>query len=571
MRVLALLVLLTPLTALAAPTETGAARVKPDGRTKVLDAASAEIDRAMTRLKLGDNGPPFFIGVQVKEFDSREVEGKFGALYEDASRRYRSVFADVRVGSYQLDSSPEGSAFDFDFDDAGWRPDQTVPLDDDPHALRTALWLVIDDQYKRALASYLKKRGQEVTRPDDPDHVPSFSREKPVVFLGTDRPLTFDHRAWAKETRRVTRALEGRPGVFDGEMKVTADRVVRSFVSSEGTRLVTTHLIYGLHVDAYARAPDGMLLTNSRDYYGATEAELPRGAALDGPVRRMLDELVQLEHAPLVDPFTGPALLSAQATGVLFHEAIGHRLEGDREDDSEEGHTFKGQVGNLVLPPFVSVLDDPTERLFDAGGQKLSLNGFYRFDEQGVPAQKVTLVDHGVLRTFLLSRHPVPGFLQSNGHGRASGDHRPVARMGNLLVLPAKTVPDARLKQMLVDLARAQHKPYGIYIEDVTGGNTNTAHDGYQAFKGMSRLVYRVRASDGKEELVRGVELVGTPLASVNSIVAMGDKPGVFNGYCGAESGYVPVSTVAPEALLSELELERSRKHAGRPPILPAP
>jgi predicted Zn-dependent protease len=252
---------------------------------------------------------------------------------------------------------------------------------------------------------------------------------------------------------------------------------------------------------------------------------------------------------------------------VLFHEAVGHRLEGDRMDNDAEGKTFKGQIGRAVLPPFISIVDDPT--LATLAGK--SLNGYYQYDDEGIPAKRVPLVESGVLKNFLLSRHPVDGFLQSNGHGRGQSNRRPVARMANLIASSTKQVSDAQLKQMLIDEAKRQGKPYGLIIRDIQGGNTNTSSFGYQAFKGIPRLVYRVDARDGKETLVRGVEVVGTPLSAVSKIVATGKTQGVFNGFCGAESGNVPVSTVAPATLLREIELQRVVEGRDRPPLLPSP
>jgi TldD protein len=200
-----------------------------------------------------------------------------------------------------------------------------------------------------------------------------------------------------------------------------------------------------------------------------------------------------------------------------------------------------------------------------------ALNGYYAFDDQGVPAQRTVLVEDGVLRTFLLSRKPVKPFARSNGHGRSQGVNQPVARMGNLVVSSKKRVSMAELTRLLVEEAKRQGKPYGLIIQDITGGNTNTLSYGYQAFKGTPRLAYRVDVVTGKQELVRGIELIGTPLTSVNKLVATGDEVKVFNGFCGAESGYVPVSTVAPAALISEIELQRVARANERSPILPAP
>ena len=269
----------------------------------------------------------------------------------------------------------------------------------------------------------------------------------------------------------------------------------------------------------------------------------------------------------MLDPYTGPALLAPEAAGVLFHEAVGHRLEGERQNDDHDGHTFKGQVGKQILPPFISVIDDPTREK----SKGTPLNGFYDFDDQGVPAQRTVLVQDGVLQSFLLSRAPVQGFARSNGHGRSAAGREPVARMSNLFVESSKVLSAAALKAALIAEARRQGKPYGLLIRDVSGGNTDTSGYGYQAFKGQPRLVYRVDAATGAEELVRGVEVVGTPLSSLNKIAATGDDPAVFDGYCGAESGFVPVSTVAPTVLVNEIELQRTRKDSGRPPVLPSP
>jgi predicted Zn-dependent protease len=457
--------------------------------------------------------------------------------------------------------------FDFEGSDSGYASGREAPLDDDPTALRNALWLLTDENYKKSLSAYLKKKGKEVYRPDDPDAPPSFSREEPHVSIDAPAEHPFDNQAWKREAREQTARLRGHPELFDSQLRVSVDHESRQFASTEGTRLVTEHVIYGLHVQAWARAPDGMLLENSRDYYGSREAELPRGAELSARIDQMVTELLALRDAPVLDPYTGPALLAPEAAGVLFHEAVGHRLEGERQNDDKDGHTFKGQVGKPILPFFLTILDDPTARALN----EVSLNGYYRFDDQGVPGQRAMLVEKGVLKSFLLSRAPVSGSVHSNGHGRSAPGREPVARMSNLIVQSSKTLPADKLKEALIAEAKRQEKPFGLLIRDVTGGNTDTSGYAYQAFKGQPRLVYKVDAKTSAETLVRGVEIVGTPLLSINKIIATGDDPRVFNGYCGAESGFVPVSTVAPTVLVSEIELQRTRKDSGRPPVLPSP
>jgi TldD protein len=539
-----------------------------DRRLALLDAMSSEVGRSMQRLKLSGYEAPYFLSHQVKESTAFQVSGRFGAVFDDQSRRDRKLYVDLRVGSYDLDSSgtdemglflgPEGQTY-FASKDA--------PLDDDPAALRNALWLVTDEKYKEALSSYFRKKSKGVYRADEPDRAPSFTREPPQRHVDAPLPFPFDRARWREEVRKVTMLFRDHPGVFDSSMRVTGEKQVRWFASSEGAALLTEGTLYALHLQAVARAADGQLLEGTRDFYGRSEAELPAPETLRAEAKKLIAELEALRDAPVIDPFTGPAILAPEATGVLFHEAVGHRLEGERLDDDKEGQTFKGQVGKVILPDFLTVVDDPT--LASAAGT--ALNGHYAFDEQGVPAQRAVLVKDGRLESYLLSRRAVKPFTRSNGHGRSQGARPPVARMGNLIVRSSRQVGMAELKRMLIAEARRQGKPYALVIQDITGGNTNTMSYGYQAFKGTPRLVYRVDAATGKEELVRGVELVGTPLSSINKVLATGDEARVFNGYCGAESGFVPVSTVAPAALVSEIELQRVARANERSPLLPAP
>ena len=538
-----------------------------DPRQRMLGAMVDELERAHSKLLLRGHETPYYVGYTVRGVTTEEVGAKYGALFLDHIRRERRMGVDVRVGSYAFDNTGNAETFDFDAQESGYSAGREAPIDDDPVALRNSLWLLTDEVYKKSLSAYLKKKGRDVYRVDDPERPPSFSREEARVFILPPVAHPFDRESWKREAREQTARLRTHPEIFDSQMRVVVDHEERELANTEGTRIVTEQAIYGLHVQAFTRAPDGMLLEDSRDYYGATQAELPRGADLAAKVDAMVGELLALRAAPALDPYTGPAMLAPEAAGVLFHEAVGHRLEGERQNDDKDGRTFKGQVGKPILPYFLTIVDDPTRaRLGD-----VSLNGFYRFDEQGVPGQPVALVQDGVLKTFLLSRAPVQGFARSNGHARSAPGRDPVARMSNLIVESSKTMTPAKVKEALIAEARRQEKPFGLIIRDVTGGNTDTSGYAYQAFKGQPRLVYKVDAKTGQETLVRGVEIVGTPLTSINKIIAAGNDARVFNGYCGAESGFVPVSTVAPSVLVTELELQRTRKDSGRPPILPSP
>jgi predicted Zn-dependent protease len=277
--------------------------------------------------------------------------------------------------------------------------------------------------------------------------------------------------------------------------------------------------------------------------------------------------VLALRTAPLVEPYTGPAILLNRASGVFFHEIFGHRIEGHRQKDVEEGQTFTKMIGKPILPEFLSVIDDPTQARF--GNE--DLRGHYLYDDEGVRSSRVQLVENGILRTFLLSRSPVQNFANSNGHGRREPGRQVVSRQGNLIVQSTKAVPFTKLREMLIQECKQQNKPYGYLFDDITGGFTTTSRGGPQAFKVLPVVVYRVHADGRPDELVRGVDIVGTPLSCFSKIVATGDDPAVFNGSCGAESGWVPVSAVSPSILVTQIEIEKRQRSQDLPPILPPP
>lgn len=541
-----------------------------DARLTTLAAMQAEVSRSMERLRLPGFEAPFFLAYRITEEVHVDLAGRYGAIFTDRERRNGDVQVDLRVGSYDFDSSaPEENSIMLGGGDEGptWYAPKEAPLDGDTTALRNALWLATDEKYKAALATYLKKRSKAVYREEEQDRPSSFSHEAAAEHVDAPLPFPFDRDRWRAAIREITLRFQGHPEIFDSELRVSAEKEVRWFTSSEGSAQITERTLYGIHLKAVTRAPDGQLLEDARDDYSPAEAGLPSLETLRRNADQVIEELLALRRAPAIDPYTGPAVLEPEAAGVLFHEAVGHRLEGERVEDDQEGQTYRGQVGRSILPSFLSIVDDPTARQVNG----VPLNGSYAFDDQGVPARRTVLVRDGKLESYLLSRRPVRPFERSNGHGRAQGNRSPIARMANLIVESKHALAPGPLKALLMAEARRQGKPYGLVIRDITGGNTNTLGYGYQAFKGTPRLVYRVDAHTGKEELVRGVELVGTPLSSVNRILATGQTPRVFNGYCGAESGYVPVSTVAPSILIGELELQRVSRTRERSPVLPAP
>ena len=546
-----------------------AAEGTSDPRREVLEAMKDELERSMTRLRLPGEDPPYFIRYLVRDYNETSLAAQFGGIVEDDHTVARRAMAEVRVGNYHFDNTADDSAERiFDLDDFDrYEPSAAAPLDNDLDALRATLWLQTDARYKQALSTLHKKRGARVTKVLEDENVDSFSKEMPPKAIDPALSPNIDRKMWAQRLRRTSAVFKQYPEIFDSQVKLTLSHQIRTMVTSEGAELINERVLWALHISATARAEDGLLVPHFKSFYGASSDELPDEHMLRAACQELALEIGRLRDASMMDPFNGPAILLPEAAGVFFHEALGHRLEGERQNDTKEGATFKGQIGKPILPSFLTVLDDPTLRRI---GQ-ISLNGYYRFDDEGVAAFPVTLVEKGVLRNYLKSRTPVKNSPKSNGHGRADGTLDPIGRMANTIVQSSRQVPMAKLKQMLRAEIRRQKKPFGLIIADISGGQTNTTTYDFQAFKGMPRIVYRVDARTGKETLVRGVEFVGTPIGSLNRIVAASNENGIFNGFCGAESGYVPVSTVAPALLISEIELQRTRRALERPPILAAP
>jgi predicted Zn-dependent protease len=322
-----------------------------------------------------------------------------------------------------------------------------------------------------------------------------------------------------------------------------------------------------LIVFAVSRADDGMDLFRAQTFEAETVNGLPKQAELEKVIGDLGKSLEELRKAPVTEPFNGPAILSGRAAAVFFHEVLGHRLEGQRQRGDEEGQTFTKDVDKPVLPSFLSVSDDPTRTKFG----DTWLSGSYTYDDEGQKAQKVDLIQDGVLKTFLMSRLPIASFSNSNGHGRAQTGRVPNGRQGNLIVSSTKAVPETELRRMLIEEAKKQGKPYGLYFEDISSGFAVTTRNSPQAFQVIPLVVYRVYVDGRPDELVRGVSIVGTPLAAMKRILATGDKSEVFNGECGAESGSIPVSAVAPAMLLTEMETQRQPQGTDRVPILPNP
>ena len=566
---------------LTLPALPGAASAQQAGRDQqpaqahapvLLDAMNAELHRAFTSLGKsaatgsavqGDDKqpPPYFISYSVHDTSMLTISAQYGALTASGGSRERTADVQVRVGSPKLDNTHgahRGSAVN----------SMSLPLGDDREAIARTLWLGTNTGYGSALDNYLRVKTEAQVRAKEEDTSPDFSQEAPQVHVEKPAaPLEVRKAEWEQRVRALSRIFREYPDVDQNEVGFEAQSSTRYFVSSEGAELVTPYVTSGLVIVAVTRADDGMDLFLARTFEADTPEGLPAQADLEKAVREIGAQLEALRKAPVTEPFDGPAILSGRAAAVFFHEVLGHRLEGQRQRGDEEGQTFTKDLGKEVLPPFLSVADDPTLASFDG----ISLGGYYEYDSEGEKAERVELIQDGVLKNFLMSRLPIASFGASNGHGRAESGYVPTGRQGNLIVTSTKTVPDAELRKELIEEAKKQGKPYGLFFEDISSGFAVTQRSSPQAFQVIPLVVWRVYVDGRPDELVRGVSIVGTPLAAMKKILVTGDKSEVFDGVCGAESGSIPVSAVAPAMLLSEIETQRQAQGTARPPILPIP
>ncbi len=549
-----------------AAAEPASASAAPKADSVLLDVLDAELKRAMS--SLGADGAataqqpkPYFLSYAVSDGTGISMAAQDGAITTSNESHRRTVDVQVRLGGPAEDNTHgdhRNSAL----------TTLPLPLTDDRNAIARSLWFATNRGYARALDGYLKVKTEQQIRAKEEDGSADFSTEKPAVAILPAAPsLVVDRSAWEQRLRELSSLFAQYPDVFADAVEFQASSETDYFVSSEGAHVATPLHVARLVIIARTRAADGMDLFRAETFEADSAAHLPDQKTITEKTLAMAKNLEALRAAPITEPFNGPAILSGRASAVFFHEVLGHRLEGQRQRGDEEGQTFTKLLGKPILPTFLSVADDPTLATF----QGKSLSGHYDYDDEGQVARRVDLIKDGVLGTFLMSRLPVASVSQSNGHGRAESGHMPTGRQGNLIVTSSKSVSESELRKMLIEEAKKQGKPYGLYFEDISSGFAVTTRRSPQAFQVIPLVVYRIYVDGRPDELVRGVSIVGTPQAALNSILATGDKQDIFNGICGAESGSIPVSAVAPAMLVSAIETQRQAQGTTRPPILPPP
>jgi TldD protein len=542
-----------------------------DDSDAVLKALGEEVTRSTQNLKSKGDAPLYYLSYRVRDGQWINLAASYGVMDtsiesdDPLSGRVRFLDVAARVGSPKLDNTHKLRGGHPDFGGFGG---QQLPIEDDTGALQVALWRATDHAYKNAVKQLIRVKTNKTVKVEEEDDADDFSKEPPQTRIESAQTWKLDKKAWRERLRHLSALFKDRPLVLHSQVALQGGAWTSYFVDSDGSRIREPQSFVRIMISGAVKADDGMDLNLYKDYEAVTPEQLPSDAEIETGVRDLISRLLALRTAPVIEPYSGPAIVTNRAAAVFFHEIFGHRVEGHRQKDSDEGHTFTKKVNEQVVPSFISVVDDPTREKFG----DTWLNGHYLFDDEGVRAQPAKLVDNGVLKGFLMGRSPIKGFAHSNGHGRAQAGLQPVSRQGNLLVSSSKQVSFQELRQQLIQEVKKRGKPYGLVFEDISGGFTLTRAGMLpQAFKVLPLVVKRVYPDGRPDELVRGVDIVGTPLQSFEKILATGNDFAVFNGVCGAESGWVPVSAVAPSLLVGEIEVEKQGKSQDRPPLLPPP
>jgi predicted Zn-dependent protease len=531
------------------------------------DPVSAALDAESTRFAAATGAAPdrpYYLSWRVDEAHTWHLSAAYGAPLEPSEHLSRTVHAGARVGARTLDSThrlrgPGGFSFP-SFDAA------SMPLDGPADALRAALWLAALDPVTAARTRWRLVQADQSVRVGDRDASPDFSDDPAAKAELAPMPIELDPSAWRATLVKLSTALD-QPGIERSSASLDAEEETRWFADTEGARIRQPRRWLRVSLVASSTTDDGREVELYRWKDVDDPAHLPEAATLEAWAHALAEDVRALRAAPEGDPATVPAILHGPAAGVFVHEVIGHRVEGHRQKAEDQDQTFRAKVGQAILPPSIDIVDDPT---LDRWGNE-DLNGHYAFDDEGQPAQRAVVVKGGVFEGFLMGRSPIAGFAHSNGHGRAGIYTEAVSRMANTILTTSAPVPAARLREMLIDEVKRQGKPYGLVVDDLAGGFTLTERVLPNAFKIEAERVWRVYPDGRPDELVRGVDLVGTPLDALGAVMAAGDDPGVFNGFCGAESGMVPNAAVSPSLLLRDIEIQRKEKSEARPPLLPKP
>jgi TldD protein len=533
----------------------------------LLNMLTEEIDREMKELSKLEI-PPYYIDYRVDDIHSAILQASFGSLVSDDETNTRGLTAVVRVGDYILDNT-------HNYKGNYSMPEQTevygavLPLENKPEAIKQVLWRITDKAYKNASAMVSSfMNNDKLIR--DKSELPDFSRETASVYFENPvdtRQLEIDKDQWIKRLKEYTNIFSDDSLIFHCEATYKSIFIRNYFVSTEGSSIVQNSGYSQIQIVVSIQHEKGTLLPVQKSYVAIDPSGLPAHELILRDLNDIYKKLKEMRNAALAEPYAGPAILSPEAAGVFFHEIFGHRIEGHRLQNYDDGQTFREKINDQVLPKGFNVYSDPGLKYWD--GQYLI--GEYDFDDQGIKGQRVTVIENGKLKNFLMSRRPMGEFHNSNGHGRAQAGFAPVSRQSNLIIENKDGVSMENLRKKLIQSCKKQDKEYGYLFKEVVGGLTFTDRYNPNVFNINPTEVYKVYVDGRPDELVVGVDLIGTPLTMFSNILAASREQKVFTGFCGAESGYIPVSTIAPAIFVDKIETQKTPEYESELPVLPGP
>lgn len=539
------------------------------GNEDRMDFYRTRLKSYLATLQKADSLKPYFLEYRVNDTLFHSYLVNMGGVIEDKSGSARFLGVEARVGSGKFDNThPMRENLDF----TNWDGYQNVRLPMEPEGLlaEKTLKIATDFAFRAAKDEFIKIKANVGVRPSEEDTGLDFAPAPAIKHRDPDLQPLPPRKSLDSLYARIKKAsllFANRPHLYSSQIELNYRRVQKLLVNSDGTAIIHNETLGNIGIYVETKAEDGMILWLTKDFFFK---EIPLDFPMDSLVQAtnmLMGRLDSLRVAPVMETFVGPVILENTAAAVFTHEVFGHRIEGHRQKAVDEGQTFVSKINQQLTSPFITILDDPTREFVGT----VPLNGFYRYDDEGVASRRTLLMDKGVFKDFLFSRSVISPRGASNGHGRGVLGLPPTARMGNTILESGQTLSFQALKDSLRAILKKTGKPYGLLLHDISGGFTYTGRDLPQSFRVEPLYVSQVFADGRPDRVVRGVDAVGTPLVSLKQIVATGNDPAVFNGYCGAESGWVPVSAVAPSLLLESMEFESRAKDQNLPPILPPP
>lgn len=531
----------------------------------LLDLLEKELIREFTELKKQEI-PAYHISYRVSDMDITEISGSHGCLEQNRRNNNRVLTAMIRVGSPELDNfhAIRGSGI------FSYQGITELPLDTNEAGITQLLWQTTNTAYQSAVEKLGRIKGSNAINAEEEDKSPDFNLETPEKYIEPIQKLSIDKKTedlLIAKVKKFSAPFYNNVFITNSLVRYSISSNRKYLVSSEGTKIAENRNAIELTIACSGIAKDGMDLPLYKTYFVRDLKSLPSDELIMEEVKSMISKIAEMRKAPVVESYSGPALLSGSATGVFFHEIFGHRIEASRLKTIDDAQTFKKKVNEQVLHPDLSVIFDPTLSTFKG----FALNGSYIYDDEGVKGKRVVVVDKGILKDFLTGRTPISGFAKSNGHGRAMEGFAPVSRQSNFILESQKHYSEKELRELFISELKKQNLEFGYFFKEVTGGFAVTGRINPNVFNVTPNEVYRIYTDGRPDELVRGINLVGTPLAMFSEIEAVGGDYGLFTGYCGAESGSVPVSSVCPMMFVRKIELQKKAIPAGNTPPIDMP